>query len=263
MTPADQFTLDGRVVIVTGAGGFLGREHCDTLAENGARVVAVDLDQASCDAVASDLAHRHGIDAIGAAVDITSRDAVQGLVQRVLERFGRIDVLVNNAQLQLKSSWVDFEDLRVEDWRSILDVNVTGTFLCCQAVGRHMRTERRGSMINFGSIYGMIGPDFRIYEGTPFTTAAVYSASKAAIYGLTRHLATYYGPHNVRVNAVTPGGIFNGHEDPFLSAYNDRVPMRRMGRATELRGVIQFLASDASSYVTGQNIPVDGGRTAW
>jgi NAD(P)-dependent dehydrogenase (short-subunit alcohol dehydrogenase family) len=257
------FDLQGRVAMITGACGFLGREHCDALAESGARVVVVDVDAAACSRVAEELAARRGVAVLAVATDITDRDAVQSLTRRVLERFGRIDVLVNNAQLQLASSWVEFEELAVEDWRRILDVNLTGTFLCCQAVGAHMRRERRGSIINFGSIYGMIGPDFRVYDGTPFTTAAVYSASKAGIYGLTRYLATHYGPHNVRVNAVTPGGIFNGHKDPFLGAYNERVPMRRMGEARELRGVMQFLASDASTYVTGQNIPVDGGRTAW
>ena len=257
------WSISGRVAVVTGATGFLGREHCDSLAEIGATVVAVDLDAAKLDESAEQIRKRWGTSVLTRTVDITNRSAVSALAAELLASLGRIDVLVNNAQLQLPTSWVEFEDLPVEDWRRILDVNLTGTFLCSQAVGRAMRVARQGSIINFGSIYGMIGPDFRVYEGTPFTTAAVYSASKAGVYGLTRYLATYYGPHNVRANAVTPGGIFNGHTDPFLSAYNERVPMRRMGTASELRGVMQFLASDASTYVTGQNIPVDGGRTAW
>lgn len=223
----------------------------------------VDIDPDACQELAATLADRRSVETMSVVADITSKESVGALVDSVLSRFGRVDVLVNNAQLQLQSSNVEFESLDLADWRRILDVNLTGTFLCCQAVGGHMRVAKRGSIINLGSIYGMIGPDFRIYEGTPFTTAAVYSASKAGIYGLTRYLATYWGPHNVRVNAVTPGGIFNRHVDPFLAAYNGRVPMRRMGQPSELRGVVQFLASDASSYVTGQNIPVDGGRTAW
>ncbi len=257
------WSLVDRVAVVTGAAGFLGREHCDALAELGASVVMVDVDPTTLAAAADDLRARRGTIVVARAVDITSRDAVQSLVGEIVDSLGRIDVLVNNAQLQLSTSWVEFEDLPVDDWRRILDVNLTGAFLCSQAVGRVMRAARRGSIINFGSIYGMIGPDFRVYDGTPFTTAAVYSASKAGIYGLTRYLATYYGPHNVRANAVTPGGIYNGHTDPFLAAYNERVPMRRMGEPGEIRGVMQFLASDASTYVTGQNIPVDGGRTAW
>lgn len=261
--PPAPFALRGRVALVTGAAGFLGREHCDALADAGADVVAVDLDEAAAQAVARDVAARRGTRTLGVGADIASEAAVRGLGARTLAEFGRVDVLVNNAQLQLRSSLVPFERQPVEDFRRILDVNVTGAFLCAQTFGAAMREHGRGSIINFGSIYGMIGPDFRIYEGTEFTTAAVYSASKAAIYGLTRYLATYWGPHGIRVNAVTPGGIFNGHADPFLGAYNARVPMRRMGEAQELRGVIQFLASDASSYVTGQNIPVDGGRTAW
>jgi NAD(P)-dependent dehydrogenase (short-subunit alcohol dehydrogenase family) len=260
---APNSSLSGRVVIVTGACGFLGKEQCDAFAELGGHVIVADLDQGRCDEVASDVQGRRDIECLAVATDVTDKASVHWMIARVLSTFGRVDVLVNNAQLQLPSYWVGFEELPLDDWRRILDVNLTGTFLCCQAVGTHMREERRGSIINLGSIYGVIGPDFRIYEGTPFTTAAVYSASKAGIYGLTRYLATYYGPHNVRVNAVTPGGIFNGHEDPFLSAYNARVPMRRMGEAWELRGVMQFLASDASTYVTGQNIPVDGGRTTW
>jgi len=257
------WSLDGRVAIVTGAAGFLGRQHCDALAEMGATVVLIDKHEAQVEDTAATIRARWGTTTYSQAVDITNGTAVASVFGELLSSLGRIDVLVNNAQLQLSSSWVEFEDLSVEDWRRILDVNLTGAFLCSQAAGRAMRAARCGSIINFGSIYGMIGPDFRIYDGTPFTTAAVYSASKAGIYGLTRYLATYYGPHNVRANAVTPGGIFNGHKDPFLSAYNERVPMRRMGEASEIRGVVQFLASDASSYVTGQNIPVDGGRTTW
>lgn len=263
LVPPLPWSLEGRVAVVTGAAGFLGRQHCDALAEIGATVILVDRDQRALDDLSEELRSRWGAAAMALAVDITDKTSVHAAVDQVLGAFGRIDVLVNNAQLQLPTSWVPFEDLPIDDWRRILDVNLTGTFLCSQAVGRVMRAARQGSIINFGSIYGMIGPDFRVYDGTPFTTAAVYSASKAGIYGFTRYLATYYGPYNVRANAVTPGGIFNGHTDPFHSAYNERVPMRRMGRPDELRGVMQFLASDASSYVTGQNIPVDGGRTAW
>lgn len=256
-------SLAGRVAVVTGATGFLGQHHAVALAELGATVVVVDVLEEPAQGLAARLTEAYGVPARAAAVDITDDSAVKTLFTGVLEQFGRVDVLVNNAQLQLRSALVPFEDLSVEDFRRILDVNLTGAFLCAREAGRAMREARSGSIINFGSIYGMIGPDFRIYDGTPFTTAAVYSASKAGVYGLTRYLATYYGPFNVRANAVTPGGIYNGHTDPFHSAYNSRVPMRRMGEASELKGVIQFLASDASTYVTGQNIPVDGGRTAW
>jgi NAD(P)-dependent dehydrogenase (short-subunit alcohol dehydrogenase family) len=259
----ESFNLSGRVAVITGATGFLGRQHAVALAECGATVVLVDVDAGSLEKVGAELQGRFGTAFPTSVTDITNRDAVERLFESLDRTHGRIDVMVNNAQLQLATSWVPFEDLAVEDWRRIMDVNLTGTFLCCQAAGRRMSAVGSGSIINFGSIYGMIGPDFRVYDGTPFTTAAVYSASKAGIYGLTRYLATYYGPRNVRVNAVTPGGVFNQHTDPFLSAYNDRVPMRRMAAAHELHGIIQFLASDASSYVTGQNFPVDGGRTAW
>src|ERR1044071_1869427 len=185
------FTLENRIAIVTGAAGFLGREHCDALAEAGANLVVTDVDEAACTTLAAELSGAHGIDAVAIAADISKSADVKALVAAALARFDRIDVLVNNAQLQLSSALVPFEELAAEDWNRILGVNLTGTFLCCQAVGPHMRERRGGSIINFGSIYGLIGPDFRVYEGTALTTAAVYSASKAGVYGLTRYLATY------------------------------------------------------------------------
>jgi NAD(P)-dependent dehydrogenase (short-subunit alcohol dehydrogenase family) len=185
------------------------------------------------------------------------------MTKQVLDLFGRIDILVNNAQLRTSTMYVPFEELSIGDWNHILAVNLTGVFLCCQAIGPVMVQQCSGSIINMCSIYGVVAPDQRIYKDTSFNTPAVYSTTKAGVLGLTRYLATYWAPFNVRVNAITPGGVFNQHTDPFLSAYCERVPLGRMAKATELRGAIKFLASDAASYVTGHNLVVDGGWTVW
>jgi NAD(P)-dependent dehydrogenase (short-subunit alcohol dehydrogenase family) len=258
-----EFDLSDRVAIVTGATGFLGAEHCDALAESGARLVLVDVNGELCEERAARLIENRGADALGLGVDISQKAAVESMVESVVDHFGRIDILINNAQVQVPSMFVPFEDLSIEDWNRILDVNLTGAFLCCQAAGRVFVRQGSGSVINMGSIYGMLGPHHSIYKGTAFNTPAAYSVTKAGIYGLTRYLATYWAEKGIRVNAITPGGIYNQHKDPFHSAYSEQVPMKRMGKRFELRGAVKFLASDAASYVTGQNLVVDGGWTAW
>lgn len=263
------FDLCDRVVIVTGAVGLLGREHCRALHDAGARVVVADLEQQECDAVADELG-----DALPVAVDITKPEAVARMLDTVLRRYDRVDGLINNAAINDKfdSDEEALERSRVETyplelWRRSMDVNVTGTFLCCQAVGAEMAKRRAGSIVNIASTYGIVAPDQSLYvrpDGTrAFYKSPSYPTTKGAVLSLTTFLATYWGSVGVRVNAVSPGGVYAGQEPFFVESYSRRTPLGRMGRPDDLRGAVIYLVSDASRYVTGANIVVDGGFTVW
>jgi len=268
-----KFRLDGQVAIVTGGAGLLGAEFCRTLAEAGASVVVCDLNAQSADQVAADLM-AGGYRARAIPADVTSPSSVQNLVAETLEAYGRLDILVNSAALDPKfdpqheqpGSSGAFEDYPLEAWNQALNVNLTGMFLCCQAAVRPMLAQDRGVIINICSTYGLGGPDQRIYqrEGQPPRYKPVYyTVTKAGVLGLTRYLATYYAGKNLRVNALTPGGVYNDHDETFVKAYSYRTVMGRMARRDEMNGALLFLASEASSYMTGSNLVVDGGWTAW
>jgi NAD(P)-dependent dehydrogenase (short-subunit alcohol dehydrogenase family) len=265
------FDLTGRVALVTGGTGILGSRYIAALAEYGARVVIADLDAAKCEAAAARLAASYGAGALGVGVDVSDARSVAAMTDRVETTLGPIEVLVNNAaskSADLGAFFAATESYSLDTWRQIMSVNLDGLFLVAQAVGARMCERRRGSIINVSSIYGSVGADQRIYEGSeylgrPINTPAVYSASKAGVVGLTRHLAAQWGAHNVRVNTLTPGGVESGQNDTFKSRYGARSPLGRMARADEMVGAVIFLASDASSYVTGHNLHVDGGWSAW
>jgi NAD(P)-dependent dehydrogenase (short-subunit alcohol dehydrogenase family) len=272
---AAAFSLRGRVGVVTGSVGLLGRQHCRALAGAGATVIVTDLDQAACDAVATELRAAADVPVHAIAADLTSPESVLALRDRALGATGRLDVLVNNAALNDKfdessSDRSKFENYPVEMFRRVMDVNVTGTFLASQILGGEMAKKGAGSIINIASTYGMVGPDQRIYQrpdgSQSFWKTAVYPTSKGAVLAFTRFLATYWATQGVRVNSLSPGGV--GQEDAgqsayFVEQYSARVPLGRMAKPQELAGAIVFLASDASSYVTGTNLVVDGGWTAW
>jgi NAD(P)-dependent dehydrogenase (short-subunit alcohol dehydrogenase family) len=270
--PHNPFTLNEKVAIVTGGVGILGVHFCRALAQAGASVCIADLDDSICKQVASEIAKETGNRVIGIGCDITDLSDVRSLVTSVVSQFGRIDVLHNNAASKssnLSDFFAPFETFSLSTWREVMGVNVDGMFLMAQQVGRQMLTQPNGgSIIQTASIYGVVAPDQRIYEGSryldrPINTPAVYSASKAAVIGLTKYLATYWGDKKIRVNTLTPGGMESGQNDVFKQRYSERVPMGRMGMPEELTSALIFLASDASSYITGQNIVVDGGLTAW
>jgi NAD(P)-dependent dehydrogenase (short-subunit alcohol dehydrogenase family) len=263
-------SLQDRVAIVTGALGLLGREHCRALAEAGARVVVADLDG---DAAARFAAELPG--AVGLALDVTRRASIEALRDELLRRFDRIDVLVNNAAINDKVEGATgdlaeaskFERYPLELWQRSMDVNVTGAFLCCQVIGAVMASRGSGSIVNIASTYGLVAPDQSLYkrpDGTQaFYKSPVYPVGKAALLGLTRFLAAYWGRAGVRVNALSPGGVENGQEEFFVDEYSRRTPLGRMARPGDFRAALVFLAGEGSSYMTGANLVVDGGWTAW
>src|SRR5262245_36140102 len=268
------FALDGAVAVVTGALGLLGRAHCRALAQAGARVVAADLDGDACDGFARDLAPHASAGALGHALDVTDAVSIRRLCEDVEACWGPIDVLVNNAAIddrfvaaheRLELS--RFENYPLELWQRSLAVNVTGTFLCCQGIGPHMATRGHGSIINIASTYGLVAPDPSLYRrpdgSQAFFKSAAYPTGKGAVLAFTRFLAAYWGGAGVRVNSLSPGGVENGQEDWFVKSYASRTPLGRMARPSDYSGALVFLASDASRYMTGANLVVDGGWTIW
>lgn len=258
------FRIDEKLVVLTGGAGILGREMARGLAENGAQLAIVDRTGAA----AEELAHSVGDRATAFTADIADRESLDRLHSLITETLGTADVLINNAATKSENFFAPFEDFPLADWDEVMAVNLRAAMMCCQRFGGDMAREGRGSVINTLSIYGIVAPDQRIYEGSmyegaPINTPAVYSASKAGLWGLTKYLASYWAHKGVRVNAITPGGAFSGQNDTFVNRYSARVPMGRMAAPGDMAGAVCFLASDASSYVTGHNLVVDGGLTVW
>jgi NAD(P)-dependent dehydrogenase (short-subunit alcohol dehydrogenase family) len=261
------FRLDGQVAIITGAAGLLGEQHAIALSDFGASVVLTDLRTERCEHTAAQIRARNQVQAVAWPCDVTQRPSWQALLEWVMSRFGRIDILVNNAAFTTESRSANydapFQDFPLQDWQQILAVNLTGTFLGCQVIGRQMLAQRSGSIINMASLYGVVSPHHRMYPETGIHQPAAYSVSKAGVIALTRYLATLWAEQGVRVNCITPGGVYNQHPDLFASRYAGLSPMGRMAHRDELRGALIYLASAASAYCTGHNLIVDGGWTAW
>jgi NAD(P)-dependent dehydrogenase (short-subunit alcohol dehydrogenase family) len=266
------FDLTGKTAVVTGGAGILGRHFCQGLAESGAAVAVVDLQEQAAVELARSIGREYNVPTLGVGCDVSAAHSVTAMVGRVVSSLGGIHILHNNAAGKsddLDAFFAPFEEYSLDQWRKIMAVNVDGMFLVAQAVGRQMIAQGTGgSIIQTASIYGICAPDHRIYEGSRYmdrqiNTPAVYSTSKAAVIGLTKHLATYWADKGIRVNTLTPGGTESGQNDEFKRRYSARVPMGRMAAANEMVGALLYLASEASSYVTGQNIIVDGGLVAW
>lgn len=271
-TVFDKFCLEGRTAVVTGAAGLLGKQFCLTLAQAGAAVVAADLNLDAASQV-SEALQGDGLRSQACGVDVTDPASVAAMVDLTLNSFGSLDILVCSAALDPKFDAGNqgqhantFEEYPLDAWQDALEVNLTGMFLCAQAAVKPMLVQQRGVIIPICSIYGLVGPDQRIYErpDQPQQYKPVYySVTKAGVLGLTRYLATYYAGKNIRVNALTPGGVYNHHDEVFTRNYSARAVLGRMAQQDEMNGALLFLASDASSYMTGSNLVVDGGWTAW
>ena len=265
------FDLTGRTAVVTGGCGILGRRFADGLAEFGASVAIVDLDQAASEAAAAETASRHSVRAKGYSCDITQSAAVRATAAAIEVELGPVSILLNNAASKTRdvdAFFAPLEQFSQETWREIMAVNLDGMFNVAQAFGALMAGRGYGAIVQTASIYGLMAPDQRIYEGSEYlgraiNTPPVYTASKAGVIGLTKHLATYWAPKGVRVNTLPPGGVESGQNETFKQRYGARIPLGRMAKADEMVGAMLFLVSDAASYVTGQNIAVDGGLSAW
>jgi NAD(P)-dependent dehydrogenase (short-subunit alcohol dehydrogenase family) len=259
---ADLMRLDGRVAVITGGAGHLGRAMAAALVELGAKVALVDRDPAATDAAAA----VYGSGSAGFALDLTDDAAVRSLPDTVKAKLGGFDILINNAAFVGTSAlqgWVvPFAEQSVDTWRKCLDVNLTAAFVLTQAATPLLAASGHGSVINVASIYGVVGPDYGLYAGTSMGNPAAYAASKGGLIQLTRWLSTTLAP-KIRVNALTPGGIARGQPREFADRYVARTPLGRMATETDMIGAAAYLAGDLSAYVTGQNIVVDGGWTAW
>lgn len=261
------FDLSGKVALVTGGAGLLGSEHAIALMEHGAQVILADKNIAACNDAVSKL-RELGFNKIQSIeLDVTSRANWESVAASINHEFGKIDILINNAgftnQSKSKNFDAGFEDFPLEDWNNILNVNLTGSFLGCQVIGKKMLEKGKGSIINIASLYGVVSPNHKIYPGTGISQPVAYSVSKHGVVALTKYLATLWAEKGIRVNALTPGGIWNGHQGLFLERFQQLNPIGRMSDKSELRGGIVYLASDASSHVVGHNLIIDGGWTAW
>ncbi|TAK00229.1 SDR family oxidoreductase [bacterium] len=258
--------LRGRVALITGGSGHIGAVLCEALAELGAFVVVLDIDEAPCIQVAKHIQETYSVETLPLVTDLIDERALRSVPEEVLSRFGRLDILVNCAALvgvsPLQGWAVPFQDQRSEGWRQALEVNLMVPFLLVQSCAKSLAHSGHGSVVNIGSIYGLVGPDMRLYEGTSLGNPAAYAASKGGLLQLTRWLAAVLAP-DVRVNTVSAGGVWRNQPAEFCNRYINRTPLGRMAKEEDLKGAVAYLCSDLSAYVTGHNLVVDGGWTVW
>lgn len=250
------FSCEERIAVVTGGCGLIGKEIVRGLSQYGARVYIADQNEAEAQKLI-----QNNIRYVN--LDIASETSVRDVLKRIVSESGKIDILVNCAYPRTKDWGAKFENVNFDSWKLNVDNHLGGYFLMCKETAMIMKEQGGGSIINLASIYGVEAPDFSIYEGSEMTMPVAYASIKAGIIAMTKYIATYFGADNIRANAISPGGIYDSQAPSFVEKYSRKTPLGRMGRPHEIVGAVIYLASDASSYVTGQNILVDGGWTAW
>ena len=253
--------FDGKVVVVSGGLGLIGVEVCLSLLQHNATVVVADLDKGAFEAKFIVKESKDKVDFF--RLDISSPESIESGIETIAENYKKIDVWVN-CGFPRTADWGKFvDDIEFDDWNDNVRMHLGGYFWASKRILEHMKVHRAGSLINFGSIYGVSGPNFSIYEGTSMTLAAAYSAIKGGVVNFSKYFATLYGPYNIRVNSVNPGGVFDHQDATFVERYNNQTPLGRMAKAHEIAMPVLFLASDAASYITVHTLMVDGGWTAW
>lgn len=258
------FDLSNHVVILTGASGLLGTEYARGLSQAGAHLVLADLNFEKCKKLSKNLNRLYNVSSLPLKVDVTDRDSVKNMVEKTIEKFSKIDVLINNAIFsEVNSKKIPFEKFPLDIWQKGLDVNLNGMFICSQECGKEMKKQKSGNIINISSIYGLVGPDQRIYGRTKIVKSAMYSVTKSAVLNFTRYLASYWSGTGIRVNTLSLGGVEENQDPLFKKNYSNKTMIGRMAKKDEYVGALIFLSSNASSYMTGSNLIVDGGWTAW
>ena len=260
------FDLSNRTIILTGGAGLLGSQYAEGLSQAGANLILADINYAGCKNIAKQLEKKYQNSILPIKLDLTDQKSIKNMVKKTVKKFSKIDVLINNAAFQGKSGkerQIKFEDLPSSLWDKAISVNLTGIFLSCQEVGKIMIKQKRGVIINIASIYGIVAADQRIYGKSGQNSAVFYAATKGAVLNLTRYLASFWNRTGIRVNTFSPGGVENKQDKNFVKNYSKKTMIGRMARNDEYVGALIFLASDASSYMTGSNLIIDGGWTAW
>ena len=240
-------SLNDKVIIVTGGSGLLGTDIIYQIKKLGAIVINLEINI------------KTNVELTEIECDITNPESINNTISLIIQKFGKIDGLVNNAYPRTNDWGNKFEDIKIDSWKSNIDMQLNSTFYLCQIVLEKMKIQKFGSIVNMASIYGLVGPDFSVYANTDMTMPAAYSAIKGGVISFTRYLSSYYGKYNIRINCISPGGIFNNQPDTFVKNYEKKVPMNRMGKPSDISPAVCFMLSDESSYITGHNLVIDGG----
>ena len=258
------FNLSNKVIILTGAAGLLGTEYAHGLSQAGANVVLADLNFDKCKKLSLNLNKKYDVNSFPIKLDVTKINSINTMIKAVIKKFSKIDILINNAYFsEAGYTKIKFENYDLDIWKKGLNVNLSGIFLCCQQIGKIMKKQKNGNIINISSIYGIVAPDQRIYGNTKIIKSALYSVTKSGVLNFTRYLASYWRQDGIRVNTLSLGGVEENQNPIFKKNYSNKTMIGRMANKDEYVGGLIFLSSNASSYMTGSNLIIDGGWTAW